>query len=74
MINIALATNGREIDPENARMMFGTTDLQKPPPHTKYYGYAKGESGKPTLFLTPKLADCVNIRKTLAHYMKGEYL
>ena len=55
-------------------MMFGTTDLQKPPPHTKYYGYAKGESGKPTLFLTPKLADCVNIRKTLAHYMKGEYL
>ena len=74
MINIALATNGREIDPENARMMFGTTDLQKPPPHTKYYGYAKGESGKPTLFLTPKLADSVDIRKTLAHYMKGEYL
>ncbi|MCJ1994076.1 hypothetical protein GYN24_05720 [Lactococcus piscium] len=74
MINIALATKGREIDPDNARMMFGTTDLEKPSPHTKYYGYVKGESGKPTLFLTPRLADNVDIRKILAHYMKGEYL
>ena len=74
MINIALATKGREIDPDNARMMFGTADLEKPSPHTKYYGYVKGESGKPTLFLTPRLADNVDIRKILAHYMKEDYL
>ena len=74
MINIALATEGREVDPENAHMMFGKTDLQKPPPQTKYYGYIKGKSGEPSLFLTPRLADGVDIRKTLAHYMKGEYL
>lgn len=74
MINIALANEGREIDPENARMMFGSaTGLERPPLGTKFYGYSRGETGNPKLFLTPKLADNVNVREVLRKYMKMNF-
>lgn len=72
MINIALATEGREIDAENARMMFGSAiNLQRPPKNTKFYGYAKGESGKPKLFLTPKIGENTDVRHSLNYFLGG---
>lgn len=72
MLNIALATKDRELDPENARMMFGSSiDIQRPPMETTFYGYAKGESGRTKLFLTPKIKDGTDIRHVLHYLLKA---
>lgn len=72
MVNVALATEGREIDPDNARMMFGSSvNLQRPPINTKFYGYAKAESGKAKLFLTPKIKDNTDVRHVIHYFLKG---
>ena len=71
MVKLALANEGHELDPDNARMLFGSaTNLQRPPMETTYYGYAQGETGKPKLFLTPKISDETNVRHMLRYLLR----
>lgn len=53
MQKIYLADLGKEPDSDGARMVFESSDLPIPPAGTRFYGYVKGDSGKPKLFLTP---------------------
>lgn len=69
MTKIILADIGKEPDPDGARMLFNTAELPKPQKEMRYYGYIMGESGKPKLFLTPRLDDTVDIRRILQKYL-----
>ncbi|MCJ1996834.1 hypothetical protein GYN67_09040 [Lactococcus piscium] len=65
MTKILLADQGREPDADGTRMLFGTAKLPKKQANMRYWFYMMGETGTPTLHLTPHLDEKVDVRKTL---------
>lgn len=68
MTKILLADQGKEPDADGFRMVFGTSEIPKPPFGSRFYGYIQGETGTPKFFLTPQLSEDTDIREVVKKY------
>lgn len=72
LLSVILGDETKPVDSESMRQMFGTSDVERPPVGTRYYGYARGEgAGKPTLFLTPHWSPNIEPMTVFRKYLSG---